>query len=44
MSKLRSPQKLAKFIAYILGHKPDEFGLVLEKDGFVKIKEFLKAL
>lgn len=44
MSKLKSPKKLAKFIAYILGHKPDEFGLVLEKDGFVKIKEFLKAI
>lgn len=44
MPKLKSPKKLAKFIAYVLGHKPDEFGLVLEKDGFVKIKEFLKAI
>jgi putative RNA 2'-phosphotransferase len=44
MPKLRSPKKLAKFITYALGHKPDEFGLLLEKDGFVKIKEFLKVI
>jgi len=44
MFKPKSTKKLAKFIAYVLGHKPDEFGLILEKDGFVKIKEFLKAI
>lgn len=29
---------------YILGHRPDEFGLVPEKDGFVTYKEFLWAI
>ena len=28
----------------MLGHNPDEFGLVLDQDGFVKIKELLKAI
>jgi len=27
-----------------LGHKPDEFGLVTDQDGFIKIKEFVKAV
>lgn len=29
---------------YVLGRRPDEFGLVLNADGFVKIKELLKAI
>ena len=44
MGKLKSPQSLAKFIAYILERRPDEFGLVTDKEGFVKIKELLKAI
>ena len=40
----RSPKILAKLIDYILGRKPDEFGLVPDTDGFVKIKDLLKAL
>jgi len=36
--------KLAKFFNYILGTSPYEFGLVPDKNGFVKIKEFLKAV
>ena len=28
----------------MLGHKPAEFGLVPDRDGFIKIKEFLKAV
>ena len=36
--------KFSKFLVYILGRKPDEFGLVPDKDGFVKIKELLKAI
>jgi len=43
MVQQRSPKQLAKLISYILGHKPAEFGLVPDRDGFVKIKEFLKA-
>ena len=39
----RSPKQLAKFLNYVLGRRPDEFGLVTDKQGFVKIKELLKA-
>jgi putative RNA 2'-phosphotransferase len=44
MSLQRTPKKLAKFMEYVLCRRPDEFGLVLDADGFVKIKEFLKAV
>jgi len=44
MGQRKSPKKLAKYISYILGRKPDEFGLVPDKDGFVKIKELIKAI
>jgi len=39
----RSPKQLAKFFNYVLGRRPDEFGLVADKEGFVKIKDLLKA-
>jgi putative RNA 2'-phosphotransferase len=44
MVQQRSPKHLAKLISYMLGHKPAEFGLVPDRDGFVKTKEFLKAV
>ena len=44
MAKQRSPKQLAKFIDYILARRPDEFGLVVDAEGFVKIKDLLKAL
>ena len=44
MGKLKSPQILAKFITYILERRPDEFGLVIDSQGYIKIKELLKAL
>jgi putative RNA 2'-phosphotransferase len=34
----------AKFISYVLGHHPDEFGLLPDENGFVKIKNLIKAL
>lgn len=37
-------RQLAKFLSYILGRHPDEFGLVTDVDGYVKIKDLLKAL
>ena len=43
MAKRRNLEQLAKFISYILGRNPAEFGLVPDSDGFVKIKEFLKV-
>jgi putative RNA 2'-phosphotransferase len=33
-----------KFLAYVLGRHPDEFGLVPDPEGFVPVKELLKAL
>jgi putative RNA 2'-phosphotransferase len=44
MSKQRSPKQLAKFIDYILRRRPDEFGLITDEEGFIKIKELLKAV
>jgi len=44
---LKTPLKvarLAKFLTYILGRRPDEFGLLPDEDGFVKIRELLKAV
>ena len=35
---------LSRFLIYILGHRPDEFGLVPDREGFVKYKELLQAL
>ncbi|UCD88587.1 MAG: RNA 2'-phosphotransferase [Desulfobacterales bacterium] len=44
MVKRKSAKQLAKFIAYVLGRKPGEFGLVADDNGYIKIKEFLKAI
>jgi putative RNA 2'-phosphotransferase len=44
MVKQKSPQRLSKLIAYILERRPDEFGLVVNPKGYVKIKELLKAV
>jgi putative RNA 2'-phosphotransferase len=37
-------KRFGKLLSYALGIRPDEFGLVLDPDGFVKIKELLEAL
>lgn len=37
-------KKHSKFLAYVLGRKPDEFGLVPDSKGFVKVKDLLKAI
>lgn len=39
----RDLKQLAKFFNYVLGRRPDEIGLVADKQGFVKIKELIKA-
>lgn len=44
MGKQKAAPQFAKFLSYILERKPDEFGLVLDPDGYVKIKELLKAI
>ncbi len=43
MGKQQAAEKLAKFLDYMLGRRPDEFGLVPDEEGFVKTKELLKA-
>ena len=44
MQNSKSIQSLSKLLAYVLGRRPDEFGLVPDQNGYVKIKELLKAL
>lgn len=40
----KSSKRLAKLLTYILGRQPDEFGLVLDGSGYVRVKELLKAV
>ncbi len=40
----KSLKHISKFMAYALGQRPDEFGLVPDKSGYFKIKDFLKAI
>lgn len=42
--KSKNTQKLSKFLSYVLGRRPDEFGLVLDEKGFTTVKELLKSL
>ena len=44
MKKRKSPQALAKLIVYMLGRHPDEFGLITDSAGFVRIKDLLKVM
>src|SRR3989339_586401 len=44
MDALRSLKKLAILILYILERRPDEFGLVSDNHGYVKIKSLLRAV
>ena len=37
-------RRLEKLIVYVLGRRPDEFGLVPEAEGWVKLKDLLKAI
>lgn len=40
----RPLEDLAKVLTYLLCHRPDEFGLVIDAEGFVPIKQLLQAL
>ena len=44
MGRFRTLQSLAKMLTYVLARRPDEFGLVPDADGYVTIKDLLKAL
>ncbi len=40
----RKVANLSRLMSYILGNRPDEFGLVPDKEGYITIKEFLNAI
>lgn len=40
----RDQERLAKILSYVLRHRPDEYGLVLDSEGYVPIKELVQAL
>lgn len=44
MSQIKATKAFAKMLAYTLGVDPYEFGLIPDGEGFVKIKELLKAV
>lgn len=44
MDRQKDPKQLEKLMSYILGRRPDEFGLVLNDQGFVLLKDLLKAI
>ncbi|RJR29372.1 MAG: hypothetical protein C4576_35515 [Desulfobacteraceae bacterium] len=37
-------ENLSRLLSYILGHRPDEFGLVPDREGFIGYKELLQAI
>jgi len=44
MSHRHKVTALTKLMAYALRHRPDEFGLVLDEDGFISLKELQQAI
>jgi putative RNA 2'-phosphotransferase len=44
MQAHRSAKYLSKFLDYVLGNSPHEFGLVPSESGFFKIKDLMKAI
>lgn len=43
MTQQRTKQ-LAKFLAYVLGRRPDEFGLIPDPDGYVKLRDLFRVM
>jgi putative RNA 2'-phosphotransferase len=44
MSHRHAVTALNKLMTYILQHRPDEFGLVLDEDGYISVKHLLQAI
>jgi putative RNA 2'-phosphotransferase len=44
MNRRKQVEQFAKMAAYMLGRRPDEFGLIPDDDGYVAKKEFIKAV
>ena len=41
---MKNLSKLSKILQYILGRRPDEFGLLPDDQGYVRVKELIKVL
>ena len=44
MGSGKRPETLNKFLAYVLGRRPDELGLFPDQEGWVKVKDLVRAL
>lgn len=44
MKHRRAVDKLSKFLVYVLGRRPDEFGLLPDENGYMKVRELMKTL
>jgi len=44
MGKRKTPKQLEKLVAYVLGRRPDEFGLVLDDQGWIRLRDLVKAI
>ncbi len=44
MNRQQQIEQFAKLSEYMLGRHPDEFGLVPDHDGYIKIKEFVQTV
>lgn len=44
MTRRKDPEQLLKLITYILERHPDEFGLVPDDEGFIRMKDLIKAV
>lgn len=44
MNHIKNVKQLEKFLFYVLAKRPDEFGLMLNIDGFAKITDLIKAV
>ena len=44
MSHRHKVTALSKLLTYVLVHRPDEFGLVLDREGFIPVKDLQQAI
>lgn len=44
MNHSKNTRQLEKLLFYVLGKRPDEFGLLPDSDGYVKIRELVRAV
>jgi len=44
VTRKKDPENLLKLMTYVLERHPDEFGLVPDDDGFIRMKDLIKAI